>query len=54
MSISKEQKLDMQSHHSAMSEMKPSKRARAWFDRKPYSIKGSDNSATNRKSHDGK
>ena len=43
MSISKEQKLDKETHRSAMSEMKPSKKARAWFDRKPYSIKGSGN-----------
>ena len=31
----------MQSHHSAMSEMKPSKKAKEWFRRPPYSIKRS-------------
>lgn len=35
--------LDKESHRSAMSEMKPNRKARAWFKRKPYSIKGSDN-----------
>lgn len=53
LSISKEQQLDKETHRNAMSEMKSSKKAKQWFNRKPYSIKGSDTNATNRKTNDG-
>ena len=36
----------MQSHHSAMSTMNPSKKAKEWFKRPPYSIKRSGASGT--------
>ena len=46
LSISKEQKLDMKNHHSAMSTMKPSEKSKEWFKRPPYSIKRSGASGT--------
>lgn len=46
LSISKEQKLDKETHRCAMSMMKPREKAKEWFKRPPYSIKRSGASGT--------
>lgn len=48
MRTGKERRLDMESHHDEMIKEKPSERAKRWFKRPAYSIRG-DTSGQKRK-----